>query len=431
VVVDRATIDASHLFAGENFHPRDRILSAAAEAPGSLYPVRMALRFLTAGESHGPALTVIVEGLPAGLAVDTERVDRDLRRRMGGYGRGARMKIESDAVEVLSGLRFGRTLGSPVALRIVNRDFENWRRAMDPHAEPTDAEEARTVTRPRPGHADLAGALKYGTHDARDILERSSARETAARTAAGSLARLLLESCGIEVTSHTVAVGEARAPDLDDGAFDRLLELPEDAPVRVLDEAAGRAMVEAVEAARSAGDSIGGVFEVLARGAPAGLGSHVHWDRRLDGRLGGAVMSIQAVKAVAVGEGVEAASRRGSEQHDAIDYDEERSRFRRPTNRAGGVEGGMTNGEVVRVRGYLKPLSTLPRPLGSTDLVTKEAFLAQRERTDTIPVVAAGVVGEAMVAWVLAGELQVKFGGDSVGELRRNFDGYREALRSF
>jgi len=391
----------------------------------------MPLRFLTAGESHGPSLTVIVEGMPAGVRIDRARIDRDLLRRMGGYGRGGRMKIEKDRIEILGGVRFGESLGSPIAFAIHNRDFENWVEAMDPEARRSEGAGARSVTRPRPGHADLAGALKYGTHDARDILERSSARETAARTAAGSLAGCLLSATGIDVTSHTVAVGAAVAPELDPSRFDELLALPDDAPMRTLDEATSQAMIEEVERARRDKDSIGGVFEVLARGAPPGLGSHVHWDRRLDGRLGGALMSIQAVKAVSVGEGVEAAARRGSEQHDPILYDAKRRCFHRPSNRAGGIEGGMSNGEMIRISGYLKPLATLPRPLPSADLLTKEPFEASRERTDTIPIVAAGVVGEAMVNWVLAEELLVKFGGDRVDETLRNLQGYREALRRF
>lgn len=389
------------------------------------------LRYLTAGESHGPALTVTIEGLPAGVPVVRERIDRDMRRRMAGHGRGGRMKIENDQVEIVGGVRFGLSLGSPVALVIRNRDHANWTEAMNPEGtHPGDAT-AKVVTRPRPGHADLAGALKFGTHDARDILERSSARETAARTAAGAVVRSLLGEAGIEATSHTVSVGGARATPVTDEHFDALLALPDDAPMRTIDDASTEALIRAVDAARKARDSVGGIFEVLVRGVPAGLGSHVHWDRRLDGRLGGALMSIQAVKAVSVGEGIEAASRRGSEHHDPILYDAGRREFRRPTNRAGGIEGGMSNGETIRVRGYLKPLATLPRPLASADLVTKEAFEATRERTDTIPIVAAGVVAEAMVCLVLADELLRKFGGDRVEETLRNLEAYREGLRAY
>jgi chorismate synthase len=391
----------------------------------------MPLRFLTAGESHGPALTVIVEGLPAGVSVDRAVIDRDLRRRMGGYGRGGRMKIEKDRVEILGGVRFGRSLGSPISLLIRNLDFENWAEAMSPEGERPDDERARVVTRPRPGHADLAGSLKYGTHDARDILERASARETAARTAAGALARCLLSEAGIEVTSHTVSVGYAVAPGLVEGDFDRLLAMPDFAPMRCLDEPATEAMIAAVEAARKDKDSVGGVFEVLARGVPPGLGSHAHWDRRMSSRLGGALMSIQAVKAASIGDGVEGGSRRGSKHHDPILYDPDEKRFHRPTNRAGGIEGGVTNGEMIVVRGYLKPLSTLPRPLPSVDLVEKKAFDATQERTDTIPIVAAGVVGEAMVCLVLADALLEKAGGDSLAETLRNLEAYRESLKAY
>jgi chorismate synthase len=391
----------------------------------------VALRFLTAGESHGPALTVVVDGLPAGLDISVDRVNRDLRRRMGGYGRGGRMKIEDDQVELLGGVRFGRTLGSPVSMLIRNLDFENWKTAMSPAGAAPEPTAARRVTRPRPGHADLAGALKYGTHDARDVFERSSARETAARTAAGALAKLLLEEAEILITSRTVAVGEARAPEDREEAFDELLALRDDAPMRTTDETAAEAMIHAVDAARDAGDSVGGEFEVLARGVPAGLGSHAHWDRRLDGRLGGALLSIQAVKAVSVGEGVEGARRRGSRHHDPIEYDAVKKRFQRPTNRAGGIEGGISNGEMIRIRGYLKPLSTLPRPLPTVDLVTKEPAEAQKERTDTIPIVAAGVIGEAMVAWILADELLQKFGGDTLGATLSSLRSYREGLEHF
>lgn len=391
----------------------------------------MSLRFLTAGESHGPALQVIVEGLPAGLAIDRQLIDRDLRRRMGGFGRGGRMKVERDQVVIMAGVRFGLSLGSPVGMLIHNLDFASWQEVMNPDPPHPGEGAARAVTRPRPGHADLAGALKYGTHDARDILERASARETAARVAAGALARILLSEAGIQATSHTVAVGGAEAPPVLDQDFEALLALPDDAPMRTLDEPSSQAMIEAVEAARHAGESVGGVFEVMVRGVPPGLGSHVHWDRRIDGRLGGAMLSIQAVKAVSIGEGLEAAGRRGSEQHDAILYDHERRAFHRATNRAGGIEGGMTNGELIRIRGYLKPLATLPRPLPSVDLITKEPFQAARERTDTIPIVAAGVVAEAMACLVLADELLLKFGGDRLEETLQSLERFREGLRAY
>jgi chorismate synthase len=391
----------------------------------------MALRFLTAGESHGPALTVIVEGLPSGITVLADRIDRELKRRMAGHGRGGRMAIESDAVEILGGVRHGKTLGSPVALVIRNKDHASWTEAMSVAPLESAGAPDRSLTRPRPGHADLAGALKHGTHDARDILERASARETAARVAAGGLAKALLAELGITVTSRTTSVGQAHAPEGEADAVDALLALPDDAPMRVLDPSALAAMIAAVDAARAAGDSIGGTFEVLARGVPPGLGSHVHWDRRLDGRLGGALLSIPAVKAVAIGDGVETAEGRGSDAHDPIGYDRERRAFVRPSNRAGGIEGGMTNGETVRARCYLKPLSTLPRALPSVDLVTKESFSAQTERTDTIPIVAAGVVGEAMTALVLADEALVKLGGDDVRDVIAALRSYRERLRAF
>jgi len=391
----------------------------------------LALRFLTAGESHGPALTVIVEGLPAGLPVSSSAIDRQLRRRMAGHGRGGRMRIEADRVEIAGGVRFGHTLGSPVALWIRNLDHENWREALRVEGPAPAGDAARAVTRPRPGHADLAGALKYGTHDAREVLERASARETAARTAAGALARALLEAAGIEVTSRTVAVGAARAADLAAGDFERLLALPDDAPLRALDPEAVAAMVAAVDRARADGDSIGGVFEVLARGVPPGLGSHVHWDRKLDARLAAAIMSIPAVKAVAVGDGVAAAALPGSAVHDPIGYDTRRHVFTRPSNRAGGVEGGISNGEPVRVTGYLKPLATISRPLPSVDLTTKETSEGARERTDTVPIVAAGVVGEAMLCLVVADELLAKFGGDRLSETLENLAAYRRALERY
>jgi chorismate synthase len=390
----------------------------------------MSLRYLTAGESHGPALTIVVEGLPAGVPTPREVIDRDLTRRMGGYGRGGRMKIESDRIEFLGGVRFGKTLGSPVSMLIRNLDFANWTEVMSPEGERPAAERARALTRPRPGHADLAGSLKYATHDARDILERASARETAARTAAGSLARCFLREVGIEVTSRTVSVGDAVDAGFDESAFDALVALPDDAPMRSLDDSKVQAMIDEVEVARKKKDSVGGVFEVLARGVPVGLGSHVHWDRKIDGLLAGAVMSIQAVKAVSVGEGIEGAARLGSEQHDPILHSAAEG-FHRPSNRAGGVEGGVTNGEIVRVAGYLKPLATLPRPLPSVDLVDKTAFAAQRERTDTVPIVAAGVVGEAMVCLVLAREFLRKFGGDSLDETRANLAAYVESLANY
>lgn len=394
----------------------------------------MGIRFLTAGESHGPALTVVVEGLPAGCPADRERIDRDLRRRMGGYGRGGRMRIEADRVEFSGGVRFGRTLGSPVAMRVVNRDHQNWLESMATDGPPPRASEARALSRPRPGHADLAGALKFQTHDVREILERASARETAARVAVGGLLRLFLAEVGIQVTSRTSSVGTVRDREWEAGEvalFAALSSLPEDAPFRTCNPDVSTAMAREVDRARAAEDSIGGEFEVLAVGVPPGLGSHTHWDRRIDGRIGGALLSIPAVKAVSIGEGIESSRRLGSETHDAILWDAERGGFMRPTNRAGGIEGGMTNGEAIRVRGYLKPLATLPRPLPSVDLTTKEPFDAEVERTDTIPIVAAGVVAEAMLCFILADEFLTKFGGDRLEETLRNLHAFRASLRSF
>jgi chorismate synthase len=391
----------------------------------------MPLRFLTAGESHGPALTTIVEGIPAGVSIEKTAIDRELKRRMGGHGRGGRMAIEADEVEILGGLRFGKTLGSPLALLIRNRDFANWKEVMNPGGSRPAGDAARAVTRPRPGHADLAGALKYGTHDARDILERASARETAARTAAGAVAKAFLRELGVTVTSRTVAVGSAVAGDDEGDDFDALLAIPDDAPMRSPRPATVAAMVAAVDTAKANSDSVGGCFEVIVRGAPPGLGSHVHWDRRLDARLGAAFLSIQAVKGVSIGDGLEVSAGGGREAHDAIDYDAKAHRFTRRTNRAGGIEGGMTNGEWLRLRGYLKPLATLPRALPSIDLVTKDAFVADFERTDTVPIVAAGVVGEAMVALILGDALLEKFGGDEIAETRRNLDAYLEGLRAY
>lgn len=391
----------------------------------------MSLRFLTAGESHGPALTTIVEGLPAGVPVLKAAIDRELKRRMGGHGRGGRMKIESDEVEILGGVRFARSLGSPVALLIRNRDFANWSTAMDPQGTRPEGDAARAITRPRPGHADLAGALKFGTHDARDILERASARETAARTAAGALAKALLGELGVVLTSRTVSVGSAAASDDEADRIDALLALPDDAPMRALAAETVDAMIAEVDRARARADSVGGCFEVIARGVPPGIGSHAHWDRRLDARLGGALLSIQAVKGVAIGGGIEVSGLGGREAHDPIAYDASARRFHRPSNRAGGIEGGMTNGEDVRVRGYLKPLATLPHGLPSADLVTKEPFAADVERTDTVPIVAAGVVGEAMAALVLADAFLEKFGGDTVREMRASLKAYRAGLREF
>jgi chorismate synthase len=372
------------------------------------------LRFLTAGESHGPALTVIVEGLPAGVPVDRAAVDFDLRRRQGGYGRGGRMKIEKDAVEVLSGVRHGRTLGSPVSFLIRNKDFENWRDIMAP--DPPAPETPRRVLRyPRPGHADLAGALKYLTDDLRNVLERASARETTARVAAGALARALLGSAGIEVRSHVTRISEAALPLGPPVHWDALATI-EESPVRCSDAVTGAAMIAEIDAAKKRGDTVGGVFEVVVRGLPPGLGSFAQWDRRLDGRLAQALASIPAVKAVGFGAGFDAGRTPGASFHDEILYDDETG-LHRGSNRAGGLEGGVTNGEELRVQAVVKPIPTLLIPLRSIDMKTKEPQPASVERSDTCVVPAAGVVGEAMVAWVAADSLLEKFGGDSLREM--------------
>ncbi len=390
-------------------------------------------RFNTAGESHGRALVAIVEGLPAGLAVDAEAINRELERRQWGYGRGGRMKIERDRAEILSGVRHGRTLGSPVALQIENRDWKNWTGVMS--AEPVSAEDVpeekmRRVRRPRPGHADLAGGLKYGARDMRDILERASARETAARVACGALARQLLSQFGVEIRSHVVQLGGVPAAPLE-VEWAAVASIPDDAPLRCADESAQDAMVALIDEKRREGDTLGGVFEVVARGVVAGLGSHTSWETKLDGRLARALMSVPAVKAVSIGAGVEAASLPGSQVHDEIGYDASTRAFTRPTNRAGGVEGGITNGEELRVRGFLKPIATLRRALRSVDIETKEEQSAAFERSDVTAVPAAGVIGEAMVALTLAEAMREKFGGDHLEEMRRNFDSYVGQLRDY
>lgn len=387
-------------------------------------------RFTTAGESHGRALVAIVEGLPAGMPVSVEQINHELQRRQWGYGRGGRMKIEQDAAEILSGVRHGLTLGSPLALLINNKDWQNWSDVMAVEASGITGKTARTLTRPRPGHADLAGGQKFDARDLRNILERASARETAARVACGALAKQLLASFGAEVRSHVIQLGGIPESPLE-LSFDQISAIPDDAPLRCADSAAQQQMIAAIDQKREAGDTLGGIFEVVARGVIPGLGSHTSWDSKLDGRLAQALMSIPAVKAVSIGAGTEASSLPGSEVHDEIAYNHETKDFIRQTNRAGGLEGGVTNGEEIRIRGHLKPLSTLRRPLRSVDIETKEVQAAAFERSDITAVPAAGVIGEAMVALVLAGALREKFGGDSMGEMQRNFAGYREQLRGY
>ena len=388
------------------------------------------LRFLTAGESHGPALVGILDGMPTGLPLLASDIDFELKRRQHGYGRGGRMKIEQDRVEILSGVRHGRTLGSPIALRIANRDWANWQKAMAIEPIEIAEQERKRVTRPRPGHADLAGALKHDADDARDILERASARETTARVAVGAVCKRFLREFDVHVASHTVALGSAGLPAGAEVAWDRILAA-EGSPLRCADKATEQSMIEEIDRAMLARDSVGGSFQVVARGVPAGLGSHRHWDLRLNARLAAALCSIQSIKAIAVGNGFEAAGKMGSEFHDEIHYDKETRRFYRTSNHAGGIEGGISNGEEIRVRVYVKPLSTLPKALHSVDLKSKEEFQAQVERTDVSAIAAAGVVGEAMAAFVLAEAFLEKFGGDSIKEITRNFLGYIEQLRNY
>lgn len=387
------------------------------------------MHFTTAGESHGPQLTVIVTGIPAGLKLNRENIAKDMRRRQHGYGRGGRMKIETDEAEITAGVRGGETLGSPIAMQIRNRDFENWRGAMDPW-EVVDAEaHKRRVHAPRPGHVDLAGGMKYGRQDLRDILERASARETAARVAAGAIAKELLRAFGIEIKSGVASVGSAGDPN-HSATWEELQAVDDESPLRAIVKDHEAAMMQEVDKAREAGETLGGTIVVAARGVPVGLGSYVQWNEKLDGRVAQAILSIHAVKAVAIGDGVAAAQRLGSEVHDPIYFEEER-RYHRNTNRAGGLEGGVTNGQDVVVRAYMKPISTLRRGLPSVDTETHEAHRSQWERSDVTAVPACGVVCEAMLAIVLATAMREKFGGDSLKEMRRNYDAYVEELRRY
>ena len=422
----------------------------ARRVPGSFVRMRVPrtlqtglpmLRFTTAGESHGKALVAIVEGLPAGLPVTADWVDRELARRMQGYGRGARMKIERDRIEWLSGLRAGETLGSPVAMLIANRDWANWEDVMAYEATSSTGElRRRRVTRPRPGHADLAGVLKYDRVDGRDILERASARETTARVAAGALAKRLLDEFGIEIGSHVISLGGIQVPRVElpvplNPASDR-------SEIRVLDPKLEPEIIRRIDAAKQAGDTLGGEVEVVARGVVVGLGSHVSWDRKLDGRLAGMLMSIPAVKGVEIGMGFEAARRPGSQVHDPIEGgpaaqlprgpvgSDPRGGFRRPTNNAGGLEGGITTGEPVVVKVAMKPISTLMSPLATVDLSSGQPAKAVSERSDITAVPALGVIAEAVAALALADAMLEKFGGDSLSEMRRNYDGYVAALGS-
>jgi chorismate synthase len=383
----------------------------------------MALRLITSGESHGPGLTCIVEGLPAGLTLEQDAINADMARRQLGHGRGGRMKIEKDHADVTSGVRHGRTLGGPIALQVPNRDFANWEERMNPW--PVEADVAE-VHLPRPGHADLVGIWKYGLTDVRDILERASARETAARVAGGAVCKAFLRALGVEVRSHVTQITSVRAPrraQLTLADFDRV----DESPVRCLDDEAGRAMVQEINTLRKANESLGGVFEVVAFGLAPGLGSHVSWEERLDGRLAFAICSIQAIKGVGIGDGFDLAGVPGSQAHDEIFHDDTRG-FYRETNRSGGLEGGMTTGEPLVVRGAMKPLPTLTKPLRSVDTETKQPAEALRERTDSCTVPAAGVVGEAMVAYVLADAYRQKFGGDHIDDVRQAVRAYEERI---
>jgi chorismate synthase len=389
------------------------------------------LRFETAGESHGECLVATLTGLPAGVPVSIAAIDRELWRRQQGFGRGGRMKIETDKAHIVSGVRHSMTIGSPIAVLLENKDWKNWTEALPVEDIDGGEEKKKPVTRPRPGHADLAGCIKYDFHDARYILERASARETTARVAVGALAKAYLAEFGIQVLSHVIAVGEARLER--QASWEELVELSkrDEVLLNCVDRDAEQRMKAMVDQVYKTGDTVGGVFEVVARGVPAGLGSHIAWDTRLDGKLAQAIVSMQAVKGVEVGFAAEGAAAFGSKVQDTIHYDSEHRAFTRGANRAGGLEGGMTNGQDILVRGMLKPISTLRRPLESVDLQTREPVQAAYERSDVAVVPAAGVIGEAMVALVLAAAMIEKFGGDSLREVKRNYQGYLDQVRSF
>ena len=389
------------------------------------------LRFYTAGESHGQALLAFVSGLPAGLPIHLEAINHELHRRQLGYGRGGRQKIEKDCAEIFAGVRHGQTIGAPIALRIANRDWANWEKVLPVEASSAPEADSKKLVAPRPGHADLAGSQKLNFHDARYVLERASARETAARVAAGSLARQLLAQFGMRIASHTIQVGHVRLERA--ASWEEIEAVCRDleSPLRCVDPQVQEKMKTEVDTALKAGDTVGGVFEIVVHGVPVGLGSHAQWDEKLDGRLAQALMSVQAVKAVEIGAGIKAAGSYGSEVQDEISYDKGKRKFQRGSNRAGGLEGGITNGEDVVIRGFLKPISTLRKPLGTADMVTKEPVQAAYERSDWCVVPAGGVAGEAMVALVLADAFLQKFGGDSLAETRRNFEGYGRQIDEF
>jgi chorismate synthase len=405
------------------------------------------LRYITAGESHGKALIGILEGIPSGLSISVEDIDRDLKRRQEGHGRGGRMKIESDHAEILSGVRWGKTISSPITFLIENKDWANWQDIMNVECGMRNAEyqdpRLAAVTRPRPGHADLAGAIKYNQHDIRNILERSSARETAMRVALGAMAKKFLSEFNIKVGSHVIQIGKIcsqqsvlKSQDLKEKELLNIFKKAEKSPVRCPDEVASKKMVKLIDKAIKEGNSLGGIFEVFVAGAPIGLGSHIQWDRRLDGRLAQALMSIQAIKGVEVGLGFDMSGRFGSEVMDEIFYDSSKfkvqsSRFCRKTNYAGGIEGGMTNGMAITLRAAMKPIPTQRKPLQSVDIITKETAKAAYERSDICAVPAAGVIGEAMVALTIADAFLEKFGGDSIAEVKRNYDSYINYVKKF
>jgi chorismate synthase len=388
------------------------------------------LKFYTAGESHGQALFAFISGLPAQLPIDLKFINNELHRRQLGYGRGGRQKIEKDHAEIFAGVRHGKTIGAPIALRIENQDWANWEKILPIEATEDDPG-TRKLVAPRPGHADLAGSLKFNYHDARYVLERASARETAARVAAGAFAKLLLKEFGTEIASHTLRVGHVRSERPVSWKKIRSASADVDSPLRCIDPTTQEEMKAEVDAVLKANDTVGGIFEIVAHNVPVGLGSHSQWDEKLDGRLAQALMSVQAVKAVEIGDGVSIAAAHGSEVQDEISYDKAAHRFRRFTNRAGGLEGGITNGEDIVIRGYLKPISTLRKPLHTTNMVTKEPVQAAYERSDWCVVPAGAVAGEAMVALVLADAFLQKFGGDSLAEMRRNFDNYVRQIDEF
>ncbi|MGO4215680.1 chorismate synthase [Bacillus sp. YAF12_1] len=390
------------------------------------------MRYITAGESHGPQLTTIIEGVPAGFSLVADDINEELARRQKGYGRGRRMQIETDQVQILSGVRHGETLGSPIALVVENRDFAHWTKIMgaEPLTEQEEKEMKRKVTKPRPGHADLNGAIKYGHRDMRNVLERSSARETTVRVAAGAVAKKVLAELGIKVAGHVIEIGGVQAKEITYSSIEELKSITEASPVRCLDEEAGNQMMKAIDDAKANGDSIGGIVEVIVEGMPIGVGSYVHYDRKLDAKLAAAIMSINAFKGVEIGIGFEAAHRPGSEVHDEILWDEEHGYTRR-TNNAGGLEGGMTTGMPIVVRGVMKPIPTLYKPLQSVDIDTKEPFTASIERSDSCAVPAASVVAEAVVAWELATALIEQFGLDRMELIRENIEKHNEYARGF